>query len=37
MYANGEGVPNSDSEAAQWYRLAAEQRINIGPAIFANG
>ena len=25
MYANGEGVPHSDSEAAQWYRLAADQ------------
>ena len=25
MYANGEGVPRSDDEAAQWYRLAADQ------------
>jgi TPR repeat protein len=25
MYANGEGVPQDDGEAARWYRLAAEQ------------
>ena len=25
MYANGEGVPQDDAEAVQWYRLAAEQ------------
>ena len=25
MYANGQGVPQDDKAAAQWYRLAAEQ------------
>ena len=25
MYANVEGVPKDDMEAAKWYRLAAEQ------------
>jgi len=25
MYANGQGVPEDDAEAAHWYRLAAEQ------------
>ena len=25
MYANGEGVPEDDAEAARWYRLAADQ------------
>ena len=25
MYATGEGVPQDDAEAAQWYRLAVEQ------------
>ena len=25
MYAKGEGVPQDDAEAVQWYRLAAEQ------------
>ncbi len=25
MYANGNGVPENDSEAVKWYRLAAEQ------------
>ena len=24
MYANGEGVPEDDAEAARWYRMAAE-------------
>ena len=27
MYANGEGVPKDDVEAARWYRLAAEQGL----------
>ena len=27
MYDNGEGVPENDSEAVKWYRLAAEQGI----------
>jgi TPR repeat protein len=26
MYANGEGVPQNDGEAAKWYRLAADKR-----------
>lgn len=35
MYANGEGVPQNDTEAARWYRLAAEQgsvaaQLNLG-------
>ena len=25
MYSNGEGVPEDDTEAVRWYRLAAEQ------------
>ncbi|MGB6810571.1 MAG: tetratricopeptide repeat protein, partial [Pseudolabrys sp.] len=25
MYANGQGVPKSDTEAMKWYRLAADQ------------
>ncbi|MDC0588606.1 sel1 repeat family protein, partial [Porticoccaceae bacterium] len=25
MYANGEGVPENDSEAVKWYRKAADQ------------
>ena len=25
MYEDGRGVPQSDSEAARWYRLAADQ------------
>ena len=25
MYANGEGVPEDDAEAARWLRLAADQ------------
>jgi TPR repeat protein len=24
LYAEGEGVPQNDAEAAKWYRLAAE-------------
>ena len=24
MYADGEGVPQDDSEALRWYRMAAE-------------
>ena len=27
MYADGEGVPENDSEAVKWYRKAAEQGI----------
>ena len=27
MYANGEGVPQDDAEAARWWRLAADQGI----------
>ena len=27
MYANGQGVPKSDAEAARWYRLAAGQGL----------
>ena len=35
MYAQGEGVPEDDSEAVKWYRLAAEQgdaaaQFNLG-------
>ena len=26
-YATGEGVPQDDAEAVQWYRLAAEQGL----------
>ena len=35
MYASGEGLPHSDSEAAQWYRLAADQ--GLGGAQFNLG
>jgi FOG: TPR repeat, SEL1 subfamily len=35
MYASGEGVPHSDTEAAQWYRLAADQ--GLGGAQFNLG
>jgi hypothetical protein len=38
MYANGEGVPHSDSEAAQWYRLAADPGAQFNLAImYAEG
>ena len=35
MYAEGEGVPQDDAEAAKWYRLSAEQghagaQFNLG-------
>ena len=41
IYANGEGVPEDDAEAARWYRLAAEQgdysaQGNLG-RLYANG
>ena len=41
MYANGEGVPQDDSEAVRWFRLAAEQgdaaaQLNLG-LMYANG
>jgi hypothetical protein len=41
MYAYGEGVPEDDTEAVRWYRLAAEQgdapaQSNLG-AMYANG
>ena len=41
MYANGEGVPKDDVEAARWWRLAAEQgharaQFNLG-IMYANG
>ena len=41
MYANGEGVPEDDAEAARWYRLAADQghayaQYNLG-WMYANG
>ena len=41
MYANGEGVPQDDPEAARWFRLAAEQglasaQFNLG-VMCANG
>ena len=26
MYDNGEGVPEDDTEAVKWFRMAAEQR-----------
>jgi len=34
-YANGQGVPQDDAEAARWYRLAADQglalaQVNLG-------
>ena len=41
MYANGEGVPEDDTEAVRWYRLAADQgdawtQANLG-VMFENG
>ena len=27
MYATGEGVPENDTEAVRWFRMAAEQGI----------
>ena len=41
MYANGEGVPQDDQEAAKWYRKAAEQgnagaQYNLG-VMYNNG
>ena len=41
MYANGEGVPEDDAEAAGWYRLAADQghayaQYNLG-VMYGNG
>ena len=41
MYSNGEGVPEDDTEAVKWYRLAAEQgnayaQYSLGWA-YANG
>jgi hypothetical protein len=41
MYANGQGVPQDDEEAAKWFRLAAEQggadaQNNLG-VMYANG
>ena len=41
MYANGEGVPEDDAEAARWLRLAADQGLaaaqqNLG-LMYANG
>ena len=41
MYANGEGVPQNDIEAARWYRMAAEQgnadaQVILG-FMYANG
>ena len=41
MYADGEGVPEDDAEAARWYRLAADQGLagaqrNLG-LMYANG
>ena len=35
MYANGRGVPEDDTEAVRWYRLAADQgnaaaQVNLG-------
>src|SRR5262249_56082979 len=41
MYANGQGVPKSDTEAMKWYRLAADQgdagaQTALG-GIYANG
>ena len=32
MYANGQGVPKNDAEAAGWLRKAAEQGIAIAQA-----
>jgi len=41
MYANGDGVPEDDTEAVRWYRLAAEQgraaaQYEVG-YMYANG
>ena len=41
MYANGMGVPENDTEAVKWFRLATAQRIaraqhNLG-LMYANG
>ena len=41
MYANGEGVLKDETEAARWYRLAAEQgnaaaQYNLG-VMYSNG
>ena len=41
MYTKGEGVPENDTEAVKWYRMAAEQGIasaqyNLG-VMYANG
>ena len=41
MYDNGEGVPQNDAEAVNWYRLAAEQgdavaQYNLG-GMYADG
>ena len=41
MYADGEGVPENDSEAVKWYRKAADQgyaraQFNLG-VMYANG
>ena len=41
VYAHGRGVPQDDSEAAKWFRLAAEQGVadaqsNLG-IVYANG
>src|SRR5262249_44746031 len=41
MYANGQGVPKSDTEAMKWYRIAADQgdagaQTALG-VIYANG
>ena len=41
MYADGEGVPENDSEAVKWYRKAADQgyaraQFNLG-IMYANG
>ena len=41
MYANGEGVPKDDAEAARWYRMAANQgdaaaQYSLGVS-YANG
>jgi TPR repeat protein len=27
MYSTGEGVPQDDTEAGRWYRLAADQGL----------
>ena len=33
MYANGEGVPKNSEKAIEWYRIAANQRIDVRIAI----